>query len=47
MKPLPLRLLGPSSLLLFVSLLTAFAANSPRGEDIPRGEKAKYNFENS
>jgi gluconolactonase len=47
MKPSPFRLLVPSSFLVFATLLTVFAADPPRGEDIPKGEITKYSFANS
>ncbi len=41
MKSLQLRLL------VFIIPLTAFAADSPSSEDMPKGEITKYSFDNS
>ena len=46
MKPSQLRLLVSSSFLVCVTLLTALAEPAC-GQDIPKGEKAKYSFDNS
>jgi gluconolactonase len=47
MKRSQLRLLVWSSLVVFTAFLTVFAADSPRREDVPKGEITKYSFENS
>jgi sugar lactone lactonase YvrE/enterochelin esterase-like enzyme len=47
MKRARFHLLVSSSLLVLPALLTASAAEPPRGEDIPRGEVTKYSFDKS